>query len=797
MKANAIAFQSPMTKIYDILPPPRSDIDEVLAIIFTGPSIPSQTDYARTPLLVRRNHVKLALQWLILNNKDYEHVKFSESNLLEYPEHIPPVSIEYQKRDDNKNAEGMSIFDNEEEDGTELGACAFTVHGLTGDQLQTLSANAIKAKALQHLNNYGKMLAIGHSEQPESIWNNPQLYSQMFPWLFPYGLGGIGSVSTISIKEHKRRLLMYHDKRFQTDPNFPFIAFSHQQVMTTTTNSFLLAKKHLFNDITQRLLHLDMSTIDNLLQQLSQDEFVQPVTEAEKHCFKLLSDLDHISGDIKGSSTSKKWMRNEIWSLVAHLGAPFWYITLSPADIKHPICLYFASTNERFKPEILPYDERLRRICLNPVAGARFFHFIVTTFIEVVLGYGADHQGLFGQISAYYGTVEQQGRLTLHLHMLLWLKGNLTPQEIRTQILDPNSDFQQKIISWIESCQVGEFQTGTHDDVAAHVKLAAAAKNYNDPTETLPLSPPPLCSSSCGSCEKCLMLNSWWKQYTETTDDLILKSNVHNCNYGKNKDGSSSLKSDFKSCRDNKYGNCKARFPRPTFDHSEVDPQTGAINLKKREPWINCVSPTLTYLFRCNTDVTCMWSGTALKAVIVYISDYITKSGLKTHVVFDVIKSIFSKNSEILNKNISDTEKARQLICKIANLLATKTELGGPMVCMYLLNNPDHYTSHTFIPFYWKTFVNDVLLSWGCTDPNVNEASLTLYNLNESIIGLSPVHDYKFRPTVLTHLNLYDWKRQCSRIRVGKTKKNTTNSDNNELHDLNNQEQSETNHTNL
>lgn len=47
----------------------------------------------------------------------------------------------------------------------------------------------------------------------------------------------------------------------------------------------------------------------------------------------------------------------ETWSLVAHLGAPFWYITLSPADIKHPICLYYAGTNERFKPEILPYDE--------------------------------------------------------------------------------------------------------------------------------------------------------------------------------------------------------------------------------------------------------------------------------------------------------------------------------------------------------------------------------------------------------------------------------------------------------
>ena len=786
MKANAIAFQSPITKIYDILPPPRSDIDEVLAIIFTGPYKPSQSDFARTPLLVRRNHVKHALQWLILNHKDYEDVIFSETNLLEYPEDTPPVSIEYQKMDSNKNPEGASIFDVDEEDGTMLGSCPFTVHGITGDQLQTLSANAVKARALHHLNNRGKMLAIGHSEDPETIWDNPQLYPQMFPWLFPYGFGGIGSVASISDKEHKRRLLMYHDKRFQTDPNFPFVAFSHEQIKTATRNSFLLTKKHLFQDISQRLLHLDMNTIDDLLQRMSQDEYVLPTTEAEKQCFKILSDLDHVSGTVKGSTTSKKWMHNEIWSLVAHLGAPFWYITLSPADIKNPICIYFASTNERFQPNILPYDERLRKICANPVAGARFFHFVVTLFIEVVLGYGGNLPGLFGHISGYYGTVEQQGHLTLRLHMLLWLISNLSPQEMRTQILDSSSDFCRRIVAWIESCQVGEFLTGTKDEVAEKVKMASAMEGYQDPTETLPLSPPPLCPSSCGSCENCQTLHSWWRQYTDITDDLILKSNVHNCNYGTNSNGSKSQKATFKGCRDNKYRSCKARFPRPTFDCSEIDPESGAINLKKREPWINCVSPALTYLFRCNTDVTCMWSGTALKAVIIYISDYITKSGLKTHVVFDAIKSIFSKNSEILNKEISDVEKARQLLCKIANLLATKTEMGGPMVCMYLLNHPDHYTSHTFVPFFWKTFVNEVLLSWNSADPSVMEPSLRLYMQNREIVGLSPVDDYKYRPVMLAQLNLYDWARQCSRHRISRDQRANDIEDLNCLHDEDN-----------
>ena len=46
----------------------------------------------------------------------------------------------------------------------------------------------------------GKILAIGHAEIPESIYGNPQLFPSMLPWLFPYGLGGIGF----------RKILIFH-----------------------------------------------------------------------------------------------------------------------------------------------------------------------------------------------------------------------------------------------------------------------------------------------------------------------------------------------------------------------------------------------------------------------------------------------------------------------------------------------------------------------------------------------------------------------------------------------------------
>jgi len=104
-------------------------------------------------------------------------------------------------------------------------------------------------------------------------------------------------------------------------------------------------------------------------------------------------------------------------------------------------------------------------------------------FIKHVLEVGENHPGLYGNTNAYYGTVEQQGRLTLHMQMLIWLKGVLSPQEIRDRIMDPTSDFQQKIVEYLESVHIGEFMTGTQEEVKHHIEIKKTQNpNYQDPT---------------------------------------------------------------------------------------------------------------------------------------------------------------------------------------------------------------------------------------------------------------------------------------------------------------------------
>ena len=202
-----------------------------------------------------------------------------------------------------------------------------------------------------------------------------------------------------------------------------------------------------------------------------------------------------------------------------------------------------------------------------------------------------------------------------------------------------------------------------------------------------------------------------------------------------------------------------------------MEPTTGYLNLKKGEPMMNTFTYLLTYLFRCNTDVTSLLSGTAVKAVVAYISDYISKTPLKTYVVFDTIHCIFEKNSELIGGSQDRQEKARKIMTQIVNSLTSKLEIGAPLASLYLLQQPDHYTDHKFVPFYWLSYVHEARKVWHEEDAKaVEDNDLLLLKRSMNLLsGSSPVFDYIYRPSVCEHICLYDWI--CTYERVALSRK--------------------------
>jgi hypothetical protein len=164
--------------------------------------------------------------------------------------------------------------------------------------------------------------------------------------------------------------------------------------------------------------------------------------------------------------------------------------------------------------------------------------------------------------------------------------------------------------------------------------------------------------------------------FRQTVDDLLFRSNTHHCTTNRNKNGSKNQSRSFTGCLDNVFGKCKACFPRPVVETTYIDETIGHIHLRKKAQWINTFSYLVTYLFRCNTDVTSLKSGTTIKGVLLYVTNYITKPTLKTHVIFDTIRSVFLKNTEIVSGSESRQQIARKLMTKIVNSLSVKMEHG-------------------------------------------------------------------------------------------------------------------------
>ncbi|KAJ7883833.1 hypothetical protein B0H14DRAFT_3082409 [Mycena olivaceomarginata] len=120
LSANAIMFANPTMKVYNILPPTRDELSEVLAFVFLGPSKPMEEEFRRTPIL--------ALDWLKLNHSDYSDLEISLDNLANLPEDGIPCSVEWKQTEEGETSkvpEQLSVHDDGEEEGTTSGPCTF------------------------------------------------------------------------------------------------------------------------------------------------------------------------------------------------------------------------------------------------------------------------------------------------------------------------------------------------------------------------------------------------------------------------------------------------------------------------------------------------------------------------------------------------------------------------------------------------------------------------------------------------------------------------------------------------
>ncbi|KAL6309554.1 hypothetical protein BKA93DRAFT_693130, partial [Sparassis latifolia] len=202
---------------------------------------------------------------------------------------------------------------------------------------------------------------------------------------------------------------LYADRQFQVDEFFPFIVFNQNQIRDCSSGGYLLTEKQNFEAVREKIMTVDASALQRLIDRGKNGEYVQLQDDAEKQCFELLSIIDHVAGRVQGSATRRKYQRNEIKSLIIVKGVPVFFITFAPVDFKHPICLYYCGEKIDLltsHPSLGDAEHRLWLIARSPVACARFFHLMVKSFVVNILRADSGEDGLFGPTEAYYAPVE-------------------------------------------------------------------------------------------------------------------------------------------------------------------------------------------------------------------------------------------------------------------------------------------------------------------------------------------------------------------------------------------------------
>ncbi|KAJ7130144.1 hypothetical protein C8R44DRAFT_614209, partial [Mycena epipterygia] len=334
-------------------------------------------------------------------------------------------------------------------------------------------------------------------------------------------------------------------------------------------------------------------------------------------------------------------------------------------------------------------------VARHPGPAAQYFDRVIKSFIQIILKCKAsgDNSGLFGDCTAYYGMVEAQGRGTLHCHMLVWLAGNPSPQDLRDRMAD-NPEFQSRMFSWIESiisCQLPGMTEPSVETCADDAKQPKPPPGWKNPQ----LSREPLIGTMTDELFE--------ERFRDTVTALAKLCNWHEHTHtcwkhvkpGKIKDDTS----------------CRMRIDGKTRALTELDDETKSIMIKRLHPRINNYNEFVIFLLRCNMDIKYVGSGEAAKALVYYVTDYITKSTLPTHVGLAAIEYAIKMNKDKFEASASsaappstESVKDRSLFTKTVMAIMSKQEMSHQQVMSYLIGGGDNYCSHTFKTVRWGDF---------------------------------------------------------------------------------------------
>ena len=204
-----------------------------------------------------------------------------------------------------------------------------------------------------------------------------------------------------------------------------------------------------------------------------------------------LSELLVFTIDVLGSDGARIKLRHEQNGYALMFGSAGGFLTPNVADTRSPIvvCLHGSGGDEKYTVDLLAEEptmpnarEMLQMIAKDPVAQARFFIITMQLFCEHVLGVGPVDSwlrhngplesgrfpdgfaasglgGAFGMLAGFHGPIEEQARLSIHAHILLWFVHQQSEQWLRSLLRKETEcakallrSWQAKVLAAVQEC---------------------------------------------------------------------------------------------------------------------------------------------------------------------------------------------------------------------------------------------------------------------------------------------------------------------------------------------------------
>ena len=206
-----------------------------------------------------------------------------------------------------------------------------------------------------------------------------------------------------------------------------------------------------------------------------------------------LAELMVFTTDVVGTDGARARLRHEQNGFCLAFGAAGGFLTPNLADVRSPLVvkLHGGGVEERYDINLLDENpvmpsarEMLQIIANDPVAQARFFIIAMRLFCEHVLGLGPFDDklrhcgwlegqpfpdgfaasclgGAFGMIAGMHGPIEEQARLSIHPHILLWFVSAASEARLRSILLCETAEardvmrcWQERVLAYVQSTQL-------------------------------------------------------------------------------------------------------------------------------------------------------------------------------------------------------------------------------------------------------------------------------------------------------------------------------------------------------